>query len=70
MLSKGKFLTQEMQAVPAGWSASALTHFIPRREGEEATSTVVSRLHGQGSRLLNLHHPAGGFSWKGTSLNL
>ena len=40
MLSKGKFLPQEMQAVPAGWSASALTHFIPRREGEEATSTV------------------------------
>lgn len=37
VLSKGKLLMQEMQAVPVGWSTSAITHFIPARKGEEHT---------------------------------
>lgn len=32
----------ETQAVPAGWSTSALTHFIPRRKGEEPTSSPAN----------------------------
>lgn len=63
-----------MQAVPAEWSTSALTHFLPGEERRGAHQypskpSVVSGLHGEGSRLLNLPHPAGG-SAERTSLNL
>lgn len=34
MLSKGELLRQEMQAVPVGWSTSAITHFVPARGKE------------------------------------
>jgi len=42
MLAKDGFSTHEMQAVPAGWSTSALTYFIPGKKGENPTSTSVN----------------------------
>lgn len=68
VLSKSEvFLTQEMQAVPAGWSTSALTCGFPGRRREEPTSALASPLWAaqQGFTTPQPSPPRRQFRWKG-----